>query len=103
MINTVVIDKHVDKDSAPAFIMHTSNDEIVDVRNSLFLGAAYKEAGLEFELHVYPDAPHGAALANKITSHGRSVLENSCIADFASESSDASRASPFETPRAEPS
>ncbi len=82
MVNTVAIDKHVDKDSAPAFIMHTSNDEIVDVRNSLFLGAAYKEAGLLFELHVYPAAPHGAALANKITSHGRSASENPAMAEW---------------------
>ena len=82
MINTVMIDKHVDKDSAPAFIMHTSNDEIVDVRNSLSLGAAYREAELKFELHVYPDAPHGAALANKITSHGKAMRENTAIAEW---------------------
>lgn len=82
MIDTVSVDKHVDKDSAPAFIMHTSNDEIVDVRNSLSLASAYKAAELQFELHVFPDAPHGAALGNKITSYGKSKYENSAIAEW---------------------
>ena len=82
MIDTVSVDKHVDKDSAPAFIMHTSNDEIVDVRNSLSLASAYKAAELQFELHVFPDAPHGAALGNKITSYGKPKYENSAIAEW---------------------
>jgi len=82
MIDRVSIDKHVDSDSVPAFIMHTSNDEIVDVRNSLTLAAAYKESGLQFEMHIYPDAPHGAALGNKITSHGNPKYENSAISEW---------------------
>ena len=82
MIDTVSVDKHVDKDSSPAFIMHTSNDEIVDVRNSLTLGAAYREAELQFELHVYPDAPHGVALSNKVTSRHRENRENTAIAEW---------------------
>lgn len=68
---SVSIEKHVDADSAPAFIVHTSNDQIVDVRNSLTLGAAYREAGLKFELHVFPDGRHGWGLGNAITAVGR--------------------------------
>ena len=67
----VSIEKQVDIDSAPAFIVHTSNDQIVDVRNSLALAAAYKAVGLKFELHVFPDAPHGWGLGNEITSVGK--------------------------------
>ena len=78
----VSIEKHVDCDSVPAFIMHTSNDQIVDVRNSLTLGAAYREAGLQFELHIYPDAPHGAALGNAITAKGKEKFKNPAIAEW---------------------
>ena len=82
MIERVSIDKHVDADSAPAFIMHTSNDGTVDVRNSLTLGAAYREAGLQFEMHIYPDAPHGVALANQITNYGKPKYVNPSIAEW---------------------
>ena len=60
----------VDGRSAPVFLLHTATDQAVDVRNSLVLAAAYREHGLPFELHVYPDAPHGVALGNDITRCG---------------------------------
>ena len=66
----VHLEKHVTKDSSPVFIMHTSNDSVVPVSNSLDLARAYADAGLMFELHIYPDAPHGIALGNELTSRG---------------------------------
>ena len=78
----VSIEKNVDADSAPAFLVHTSNDQVVDVRNSLVLGAAYREAGLQFELHVYPDAPHGWGLGNAITSKGRANYEDFAMSEW---------------------
>lgn len=82
MLEKVLVDRHVDADSAPAFIMHTSNDGVVDVRNSLSLAAAYRAAGLTFEMHIYPDAPHGSALCNCITSGANPKFENSSIAEW---------------------
>lgn len=76
------IELHVDENAVPAFIMHTSNDELVNVRNSLALANAYAEQKKEFELHIYPDAPHGAALGNAITSQGNAKWENSEIAKW---------------------
>lgn len=64
------VEKHVDKNSAPAFIMHTANDRAVPVENSLYLAESYAAADVPFELHIYPDAPHGLALANEITANG---------------------------------
>ena len=64
------IENHIDKDSAPAFILHTANDQIVHVRNSLIAADAYSKAGVPFEMHIFPDAPHGAALGNSITACG---------------------------------
>lgn len=79
-LDEVSIERHVDASSSPAFLMHTSNDEIVDVKNSLDLAAAYHAAGVEFELHVYPDAPHGASLGNRITWCGQPKYDNPAIA-----------------------
>ena len=64
------INRQVDENSSPAYIIHTSNDEIVNVRNSLLLADLFASKGIKFEMHIYPDAPHGVALANEITKCG---------------------------------
>lgn len=73
------IEKNVDQRTAPAFLVHTSNDQLVDVRNSLALGAAFRAAGLQFEMHIYPDAPHGVALGNQITKCWDEKFDNPAI------------------------
>ena len=73
---SVSIEKNVDEHAVPIFMMHTSNDQGVSVRNSLLLAEAYNSLGKQFELHVYPDAPHGVALSNAITSSGNKAWEN---------------------------
>ena len=76
------IDKNVDKNSSPAFIMHTATDNTVDVRNALAVAKAYADIGMPFELHIYPDAPHGVALGNKITRCANPMYENESIAKW---------------------
>ena len=71
---------HVDGDTPPAFFMHTVSDPVVDVRGALSMAAAYREAGVLFEMHIYPDAPHGAALGNRITRSGCDKFDNPAIA-----------------------
>ena len=66
-ISKVDVVKAVDKNTVPAFIMHTFNDEIVPVSNSLDMAAALNKIGVTFEMHIFPDAPHGVALCNEIT------------------------------------
>lgn len=80
--DAVRISHHVDADSAPAFIMHTFNDQTVDVRNSLALAMAYTNAKIPYEMHIYPDAPHGAALANPITAGKTAKFNNPAIAEW---------------------
>ncbi len=82
MIEKVSIDKHVDEESSPAFIMHTANDQVVNVNNALAVAAAYAKAKVPFEMHIYPDAPHGVALGNKITKIGNEKYENAAIAEW---------------------
>ena len=88
---TCSIEKFVDGRSVPAFVMHTFNDELADVRNSLTLASAYKEANLSMEMHIYPDAPHGIALGNAITSCGNPKWENPAIARWVADAARWSR------------
>lgn len=78
----VSIENFADKTSSPAFIVHTSNDEAVPVRNSLALADKLAREGVKFELHIYPDAPHGIALGNKITDVGVEKFNNPQIAKW---------------------
>ena len=81
-LDRVRLSKHVDADTAPVFIMHTSNDQAVDIRNSLRYALALTDAGHKYEMHVYPDAPHGIALANAITDLGNPAWNNDSIAEW---------------------
>ena len=76
------VDQHVDSDSAPAFLMHTFADGDVDVRNTLSHAMAYANAGVPFELHVYPNGPHGMGLANSITDMGNPAYNDPVIAEW---------------------
>ena len=61
---------NVTTDTPPAFIWHTANDDLVPVENSLMLSGALSRAGVPFELHVYPDGPHGIGLAGDYPDAG---------------------------------
>ena len=50
------------------------------MQNSLSLATAYSNAGVDFELHIFPHAPHGVSLGNEITSLGETVWEDPMIA-----------------------
>ncbi len=76
------IDRNIDADSAPAFIMHTVTDEVVSVNGALNAAKAYAKAGVPFELHVFPDAPHGVALGNAITECGKAKYNEPAIAEW---------------------
>jgi acetyl esterase/lipase len=57
------LELQVDERSAPAFIVHTANDNVVDVRNSIELANAYAKAKIPFEMHIFPRGGHGLGLA----------------------------------------
>ncbi len=63
-------EKNVNEKSSPAFIIHTAEDESVPVQNSLIMAKAYADAGVQFELHIYPHGKHAFALGNDITDLG---------------------------------
>lgn len=82
LMEKYALDRAVDEKSSPAFIVHTITDQLVTVQNSLAFAKAYADNYMKFEMHIYPEAPHGFALANDITSLGRAELDNPTIATW---------------------
>ena len=50
--------------------------------NALCLAEAYTKVGRMFELHIWPDCPHGFALGNRITWVGNEKYDNPAIAKW---------------------
>lgn len=59
------LEKRVNKDSSPAFIWCSANDNCVPSENSLVMAEVYKKYNIPFELHVFRDAVHGVSIATK--------------------------------------
>lgn len=76
------VDLQVDENTVPIFLMHTANDPEVNVQNSLCLATRLAEQKIPFELHIYPDAPHGVALANAITECGVPAWNNATVSSW---------------------
>lgn len=56
-------DLRVTRDTPPCFMWHTASDGVVPVENSLNMAAACAKNGVPFELHIFPEGPHGLGLA----------------------------------------
>ena len=66
----------------PCFIFHTFADQVVPVQHALLFSKALAEHHVPFELHVYPDGPHGLSLANAATAGGKPQLLNETLAQW---------------------
>jgi len=63
-------EENVSADTPPAFIWHTAADGLVPVYNSILLAEALSEKKVPFELHIFPEGPHGMALAKNAPEVG---------------------------------
>ena len=61
------LDLRVDEHTVPTFLMHTATDPVVAVANTLEFARALTEHHIPCEVHIFPEGPHGIALANEIT------------------------------------
>lgn len=66
-------EKFVTKETPPAFLWHTFNDDCVPVEHSLLLAQALRKNGVPFEMHIYPDGPHGLSTASRLTAGGEAA------------------------------
>jgi acetyl esterase/lipase len=66
----------------------TLNARVAELQNAIAVAEAaakaYTDAGVPYELHIYPDAPHGFALGNAITKKKTEKHDNPCIAQWVS-------------------
>ncbi len=66
--DSVSTDRLVTESYPPTFLWHTATDKGVHVCNSLLMAKALADHKVTFELHVYPQGPHGLALSDKRTA-----------------------------------
>lgn len=57
----------VDENTPPAFLLSTSEDEMVPSENSLLFAVKLAERKIPYELHVFKAGKHGIALGTKAT------------------------------------
>jgi acetyl esterase/lipase len=69
MLRFMSLELQVGDHTPPAFLWHTFDDAAVPVANSLLFAEALRAQGIPFELHVYPEGPHGLALATEETAN----------------------------------
>lgn len=58
------LEQHVKDTTPPTFLWHTATDGTVPVGNSLYMAEALVAHKVPFELHIFPEGPHGMSLAN---------------------------------------
>ncbi|SDD33580.1 alpha/beta hydrolase [Niabella drilacis] len=58
-------EKQVTAETPPAFLLHSSDDKVVPVANSIAYYQALQAAGVKAEMHIYAAGGHGYGLNNK--------------------------------------
>jgi len=64
-------EQQVTPETPPTFLVHTADDAVVPVENSILFFEALKKAGVPAELHIYEQGRHGLGLAQGIPGMGR--------------------------------
>ena len=75
-INRLSIERVVNSNTAPMFIWHTVEDEIVPVKGSLMLAEALVDANVPFRMSIYPYGPHGISLGTEITKTNEHSIQD---------------------------
>lgn len=75
-IKLISLENDVGEYTAPAFLWHTANDNAVNVQNSLKMATALSEANIPFEVHVFPEGPHGMALGTEVTGTSPAMIND---------------------------
>ena len=60
-------DNLVTEKTPPTFLWHTAADQAVPVENTLMYAMALRKQKIPFEVHIYPEGPHGMATADELT------------------------------------
>ncbi len=63
LVRTLSVEHQVTARTPPAFIVHSAEDAVVPVENSIDFYLALRRAGVAAELHLYPRGPHGSGMS----------------------------------------
>ncbi len=69
------VDKRVNANSAPVYVWHVYEDDIVSVQHSLMLAQAYHKAGVPFEMHIFEKGWHGVSVCSAETENDMGVVQ----------------------------
>ena len=69
------LETRVTKNTSPAFIWHTFEDEAVPLENSLAMVNAYRKAGVPFEYHSFEKGGHGLSLGIPETGYDNPLVK----------------------------
>src|SRR5699024_9739612 len=77
LVHLLSNETQVTPQTPPTFLVHTSNDPVVGVMNSMQFYMALRKAGVPAEMHLYEDGPHGFGLAqqNELLSSWTGLLK----------------------------
>lgn len=70
LLKVLNLDEVVSETTAPSFLWATANDGAVPASNALRFALACARKKVPYEIHVYPDGPHGLSLADNEISAG---------------------------------
>jgi acetyl esterase/lipase len=62
LVKSMSMETRVTKETPPTFLFHTNADTAVPVENSIYYFLALRQAGVQAELHVFKDGPHGVGM-----------------------------------------
>jgi acetyl esterase/lipase len=68
LVDSLSLETQVTRATPPTFLIHTTDDDVVPVENTLLFYQALRAAGVPAEMHVYRSGPHGFGLAPKDTA-----------------------------------
>ena len=60
------LENQVSENTPPTFLWHTASDEGVPVENSLLFATALSGFHIPYEMHIFPNGPHGQSIAEEI-------------------------------------
>lgn len=66
--SSLSLEKLIGQHTPPTFLWHTFNDGAVPCDSSLEFALALKKHNIPFEMHIYPDGPHGLSLCDERTT-----------------------------------
>jgi len=66
----------IHENTPPTFLWHTVDDSSVPVENSLIYAMTLKKYGIPFEMHLFPNGPHGISLATPEVATSKDHINN---------------------------